>query len=126
MPKFLELNGPSGTYSHFWTSRALQSLSRTRPVSGIWDMIHIHTATRKEKESIKLAENVLLRVVDRNGLSQRRGWRSHKEGDLQLEVQPLTRTEKRGRRVVRPRLAARPDQQSVSNGVVAVSGGCQY
>lgn len=28
-PRFLLVKGPSGTYSHAWTSRALQSLSRT-------------------------------------------------------------------------------------------------
>ena len=31
VPKFLARNGPSGTYSHFWISRALQSLTRTMP-----------------------------------------------------------------------------------------------
>ena len=29
--KFLDVNGPSGTYSHFCTSRALQSFMRTYP-----------------------------------------------------------------------------------------------
>src|SRR5690606_14174550 len=29
--KFLAKNGPSGTYSHFWISRALQSLNKTNP-----------------------------------------------------------------------------------------------
>ena len=31
VPKFLARNGPSGTYSHAWMSRALQSLTSTRP-----------------------------------------------------------------------------------------------
>ena len=30
-PKFLPKNGPKGTYSHFWISRALQSLKSTIP-----------------------------------------------------------------------------------------------
>jgi hypothetical protein len=29
--KFLAPNGPSGTYSNFWMSRALQSLHSTKP-----------------------------------------------------------------------------------------------
>eukprot|EP00882_Tetradesmus_deserticola_P021874 GHRQ01023694.1.p1 GENE.GHRQ01023694.1~~GHRQ01023694.1.p1 ORF type:complete len:112 (+),score=13.64 GHRQ01023694.1:48-383(+) len=31
LTKFFPLNGPSGAISHFWISRALQSLSSTRP-----------------------------------------------------------------------------------------------
>src|SRR5437870_1255137 len=31
VPKFLPRNGPSGTYSHAWMSRALQSLTSTMP-----------------------------------------------------------------------------------------------
>src|SRR3954471_23460770 len=31
VPKFFARNGPSGTYSHFWMSRALQSFTSTMP-----------------------------------------------------------------------------------------------
>ena len=50
LPKFLELNGPNGTYSHACMSRALQSFSNTYPKT--WD----------SASSIRIGSPILLGV----------------------------------------------------------------
>ena len=72
--KFLALNGPSGWYSHFWMSRADQSLTSTRP------------KMRPRRASTASVRPARCRAAD-------------EEPHLQLEVQQPARPEDR-RRVV--------------------------
>lgn len=100
VPKFLARNGPSGTYSHFWMSRAVEwtvkllyKEFRNRCITA--PIVHEHHS-----------KDVLICIRHGNGFAKI-VWLPDKEGGLQLEVEKLTLVENGWFIVVRPRLTNR-------------------